>query len=78
MSATSTKLIGMAVTLVLFIYVVAALVPPAMNQVVNATGTAAGVSGVWGASIVSLWGILGIFIIVAIVLLIFGIVKKNM
>lgn len=76
--AETGKLIGMAVTLVLFVYVVAALVPAAMNSIVNATATSAGVSGVWGSSIVSLWGILGIFIVVAIVLLIWGFVKGRL
>lgn len=69
------KIIGTAVGLVLFVYVIAATVPAALTTITSVNST--GYSN-WGSSILSLWGILGIFIVISIVLMIYSTVKKEM
>ena len=66
-----TNLIEIGVGLVLFLYVMAALVPNALTQVVNGCSTA------WGTSTQTLWGILPIFIVIAVVLLVYSFVKNR-
>ena len=65
------NLIEVGVGLVLFVYVIAAIVPGAMTQVVNGCSTA------WSSSVQALWGLLPIFIVIAIILLIYSFVKTR-
>ena len=74
--ADTGRLIEMGVGLFLFLYVVGAMVPAALTAAINGSTTGS-VSNVWGTSITSLWGILGIFIVVAVVLLVYSHVKGS-
>ena len=68
-------LIEAGVGLVLFVYVIAALVPNALTTIMSVNSTST--YGFWGSSMMSLWGILGIFIVISIVLMVYGFVKPR-
>jgi hypothetical protein len=63
--------------LFLFLYVMGAMLPSAITSVVNASNSSTPAYTLWGSSILSLWGILSIFIVIAVVIMIFGFVKKQ-
>ena len=69
------NIIEMGVGLVLFVYVVAAVAPGAINSIMVSNSTN---YSFWGSSVLSLWGIMGIFSVVAIVLMIYGFVKGRL
>ena len=78
--ASTANMIEAAVGLVLFVYVMAALIPGAMNSIVNVNATAVGAqnNSLWGSAPVALWGILGIFIVIAVLFMIYAFAKKEM
>ena len=67
--AISKGMIEAGIGMVLFIYIVAAIVPGAMTSVVNGCSTA------WSSSVQALWGLLPIFIVIALILLVYKWVK---
>ena len=69
----SKQMIEAGIGLVLFIYVLAAIVPGAVTSVVAVNSTMG--YGFWGTSLLSLWGIIPIFIIIAILLMVYKFVK---
>ena len=71
----SNHLIEAGVGLVLFIYVVSAMVPSALTSIMNVNSTS-GYSH-WGSSILSLWGVMGIFVVITIVMLVYSFVKMR-
>jgi hypothetical protein len=72
----TSRLIEMGVGLVLFVYVISALVPNALSSILAVNGSSSSSYAFWGSSVMSLWGILGIFIIIAIVMMVYGFVKQ--
>ena len=78
--ASTTTLIEAAVGLVLFVYVMAALIPGAVSTLVNINSSAVGAqnNSLWGAAPVALWGIIGIFVIIAVLFMIYAFAKKEM
>lgn len=69
------SLIEAGIAMVLAVYVAAALVPGAITSMVNVTNTTAALTGVWGSSITSLWNIMPLMVVIALVLMIYKFVK---
>ena len=71
----TARLIEAGVGMVLFVYVAAALIPGAMNAIVNVNSTT---NPNWGTSNLALWGIVGIFVIIAVIFMVYAFAKKEM
>ena len=67
----SKNLITAGVMMVLFIYIMAAMVPSALTSIVN------GCSSLWTSDVKTLWGIIPIFIVIALIFFIYSFVKDR-
>lgn len=61
--------------LVLGIYVAAALLPNAISTTVNVSNSSMPAYTLWGSSVVSLWNLLPLFIVIALILLVYKYIK---
>ena len=68
-------MIEAGIALVLSIYVVAALIPNAITTAVNATNSSTPAYTLWGSSVLSLWNLIPLFVVIAIILLLYRYVK---
>ena len=71
----SKQVIEAIIGLVLFVYVLAALLPGAITTMQSINGSAAAGYSFWGSSVLALWSILGLFVVIAALLMIYKFVK---
>ena len=73
--ASSKQMIEAGIALVLSVYVIAALIPNAITTAVNATNSSTPAYTLWGSSVLSLWNLIPLFVIIAIILLVYKHIK---
>ena len=69
------KIVGAIIGLVLALYVAAGLMPQAITATVNATNSSTPAYTLWSSSVLSLWNLIPLFSMIAIVLLVYNFIR---
>ena len=67
----STKVVGTIIGLVLALYVAAGLMPNAITAAVNATNSSTPAYTLWNSSVLSLWNLIPLFGMIALIMLVY-------
>ena len=71
------KVVGTIIGLVLALYVAASILPNAITASVNATNSSTPAYTLWNSSVLSLWNLIPLFSMIAVILLVYKYIGKN-
>ena len=71
----SKFVIEAVIGLVLFVYVAAATLPGAISTVAAINASSSSGYGFWGSSVNALWGLLPLFVVIALIIMVYKHVK---
>ena len=71
-----SKIIGAIIGLVLALYVATATLPNAISTMTAINASSASGYGFWGTSVTSLWALIPLFAVIALLLLVYNHIKE--
>ena len=71
-----SKIIGSIIGLVLALYVATAMLPGAISTMTAINASSSSGYGFWGSTVTSLWGLVPLFAMIALVMIVYKFVSK--